>query len=257
MLEKLEKSLIAYASAYYTGDEDFDRNIRLKLAHSFRVRNEARRILEAEDFFSDRALILRAALLHDCGRFEQFKRFRTFSDAVSIDHGDLSAETALEHGFLADLAPEERSAAERAVRAHNKLAIPADFPARERQICRVVRDADKTDILQILLGHLRNPENPAIVFALDPAQQLTPEVAAELFQRRIPKHGMMKTRLDFLASKFNWVYDLNFPASHRIWLERGLLAGLRALLPPLPELDILYENAQEYQRLILKGAVTC
>lgn len=250
MLSKQEHALIAYATTYYTGDEAFDRNIRLKLSHSFRVRDIARRILDEESSIPsrDRELILRAALFHDCGRFEQFKRSGTYSDSAShCDHGKLSAETALEHGFIADFPPEERRLIFQAILVHNRLAIPETFSERERRAAAVVRDADKCDIMTILLEHLRAPQkNPVIVFSLDSAPVLTPRVADALQNHRSPFHGDMRTQLDFLAAKFSWVYDLNFSASRRFWLDRGFLDELHRLLPSLPEIDRFYFEALQF-----------
>ena len=76
MLSKLEREFAVYAQSFFTGEESIDRNLRLKLAHSFRVRNEMRRLAEAESFSPEATCeALRTALLHDLSRFEQFQRF--------------------------------------------------------------------------------------------------------------------------------------------------------------------------------------
>ena len=66
MLSTLEKELVAYAESFYTDDEQLNRNLRLKLAHTFRVRNETTALAAAEAFPPEQArLAVRAALLHD------------------------------------------------------------------------------------------------------------------------------------------------------------------------------------------------
>lgn len=40
----------------------------------------------------DRNLAYLCGMLHDIGRFEQWKRYQTYNDKISVDHGDLSAE---------------------------------------------------------------------------------------------------------------------------------------------------------------------
>ena len=100
----LEQHLRDYAASFYNGQPENDRNIRLKIDHTFRVRDEARRIAAAElPDPAERSLAERAALLHDLSRFEQFARFGTFMDAASFDHGDRSAELAAEQHLLDDL----------------------------------------------------------------------------------------------------------------------------------------------------------
>ena len=48
-----------------------------------------------------------AALLHDIGRFEQFHRYKTFSDARSEDHAALGVDAIKEEGLLQSIDNEE------------------------------------------------------------------------------------------------------------------------------------------------------
>ena len=167
MLSKLEREFAVYAQSFFTGEESIDRNLRLKLAHSFRVRNEMRRLAQAESFSPEETRgALRTALLHDLSRFEQFQRFHSFNDAESFDHGDRSAELAASGDWLEGFGPEERDAILTAIRVHNKLAIPPGLPELALLWSRAIRDADKLDIIPILLDYLEDPENESIVFGL-------------------------------------------------------------------------------------------
>ena len=172
MLSTLEKELVAYAESFYTDDEQLNRNLRLKLAHTFRVRDETTALAAAEAFPPEQArLAVRAALLHDLSRFEQFSRFRSFNDAESFDHGDRSAELAVSRRCLDDLTQPEQDDVLAAIRVHNKVAVPPGLTLRAGKLARAVRDADKLDILPILIGYLKDPENKSI--ACGPAS--TPE----------------------------------------------------------------------------------
>ena len=131
MLSTLEKELVAYAESFYTDDEQLNRNLRLKLAHTFRVRNETTALAAAEAFPPEQArLAVRAALLHDLSRFEQFSRFRSFNDAESFDHGDRSAELAVSRRCLDDLTQPEQDDVLAAIRVHNKVAVPPGLTLR-------------------------------------------------------------------------------------------------------------------------------
>ena len=146
----LEQHLRDYAASFYNGQPENDRNIRLKIDHTFRVRDEARRIAAAElPDPAERSLAERAALLHDLSRFEQFARFGTFKDAASFDHGDRSAELAAEQHLLDDLDEAAQADVLDAIRSHNKLAIPGTLSERGTVLAQVVRDADKIDILRV------------------------------------------------------------------------------------------------------------
>ncbi len=244
MISRLEKFFIDYARSYFTGEPEFDRNIQLKLAHSFRVLALARKIAAA-DVPDDRTrcLIARAALLHDFGRFEQFKRFRTYNDAHSLDHGNLAAELTEQHHLLDDLNPGEHAETLAAIRCHNKLAIPDDLTPRGQQIAGAVRDADKIDIIPILLDYLEHPDNDSIVFNLTPNDRITPEVEEAIRAHRTPLHRDLKTVTDFIASKLLWVYDLNFPSARAEFARRAYLGKLLRHLPDTPQIRELYTEA--------------
>lgn len=244
MLSTLEREFATYAQSFFTGDDSIDRNLRLKLAHSFRVRNEMRRLAEAESFVPEETRsALRTALLHDLSRFEQFQRFHTFNDAESFDHGDRSAELAASGDWLEGFEPEERDAILTAIRIHNKLAVPPGLPERTDLLARAIRDADKLDIIPILLDYLEDPENESIVFGLSEKPELSPLVLESVRKGECPRHRDMRTVCDFVASKFLWANDLNFNWSRAEFLRRGYLDRIMAHLPSTPVFRQLYEKA--------------
>lgn len=244
MQSPFEQDFIDYAKSFQTGDEEVDENLRLKLAHSFRVRKEAAKLAEAEQFTPElEQLLLRAALLHDLSRFEQFSRFRTFNDAESFDHGTRSAELVEELGMLRDLAQSEREDVLAAIRVHNKQAIPGGLSPRANLLAQAVRDADKLDIIPILVGYLEDPANESIVFGLNQDSELSLAVRDALLRGESPSHRDMRTVCDFVAGKLTWVNDLNFNWSRREFLKRGYLDAITGHLPDAPIFHTLRKNA--------------
>ena len=240
----LEQHLRDYAASFYNGQPENDRNIRLKIDHTFRVRDEARRIAAAElPDPAERSLAERAALLHDLSRFEQFARFGTFKDAASFDHGDRSAELAAEQHLLDDLDEAAQADVLDAIRSHNKLAIPGTLSERGTVLAQVVRDADKIDIMPILFDYLKHPTNKSVVLNLAASPEITPAVWDDLAAQRTPPHAELRTVADFVSAKLNWVYDLNYPTSRRIFRERGYLETLKDFLPHTQQVETLYRAA--------------
>lgn len=101
-------------------------------------------------------------LLHDIGRFEQLRIWKTFHDSESIDHAKLgvailrgeelagiklcSGERILDR-YLND--SELASIVETAVELHNVLHLPISLGNRARTFCEILRDADKIDIIHV------------------------------------------------------------------------------------------------------------
>jgi len=244
-MNDLGEKVRAYAERFLTGNEEDDRPIKLKIGHTFRVYDETCRLVEAERFdAADTDAAKRAALLHDYGRFEQYRKFRTFHDARSIDHGALAAKLVREHGLLAELSPAERGVILGAVRVHNAIKIPDCATGRLRRIAGVVRDADKLDIIPILLRHLANPETKAVTWELKEKADISEEVAASLRARRTPDYSTFRSASDFVVSKLAWVYDLNFNHTRREFVKRQYLEKLRGFMPDTGVVAEVFAEAQ-------------
>ena len=74
--------------ASYTADYDMeDPKIALKAVHTYHVAELCQTIAESLALNEVECMAAwLSGLLHDVGRFEQIRRFNTFSDADSIDH---------------------------------------------------------------------------------------------------------------------------------------------------------------------------
>jgi len=234
---------LEYAKSFTTGIPEIDRNLKLKQDHSLRVLSLTGALCSAEpEAAAVASLAQYTALYHDLSRFEQFQKFRSYNDAESFDHGDRSAEFVQSQNRLAALDAQSQADCLAAIRTHNKAEIPPELNGRARLLAKIVRDADKLDILKILTGHLKNPEaNPAIVFSLSPEPRLTPAVRETLLRRQPVRHKDMRTTADFLAGKLQWFDDLNFPWSKQYFLLRGFQKELRHHLPDTEEIRKLFE----------------
>lgn len=114
-----------YTSRIHSQDKEIESNIRLKLAHTYRVCENiaiiARSLRMNE---GDLALAQAIALLHDVGRFEQLCGFGSFDDRVTLDHAQLGLRVINRSGVLCSLPWIERNLIRRSIWNHNKYSIP-------------------------------------------------------------------------------------------------------------------------------------
>ncbi len=68
---------------------------------------------------NDRQLAYLGGMLHDIGRFEQWKQYQTYNDNLSVDHGDLSYELCKKFD-LSMLTATDRETIKLAVKYHTK-----------------------------------------------------------------------------------------------------------------------------------------
>ena len=142
--------------------------IDLKIHHSFRVLGHAIRIAESLGLDSVLTNLTHlAALFHDLGRFPQYARFRTFHDGDSTNHAKLSIDVLRESDVLGDLPPEERRLVLAAIFLHNRPSIPGRVSPQLNKMARIVRDADKLDIIAVMISYFSSAQTTKDAITLD------------------------------------------------------------------------------------------
>ncbi len=243
-LKEVKRWFCRLAGAYLGKDPVHDYYIRLKRGHSLRVCAIMRRLGRSLDLADEEIILAQAiGLLHDLGRFDQYDRYRTFRDPVSLDHGAYGADLIAANGLLGDLNAADRKVLLTAVRQHNKAALGDHLPDASRFWAGLVRDADKLDIWDVVtVRTIRNPP-PACSAPdgrLSDAPRVSPAVLEALRAQTCVPTAALRTHHDQALFHMGWVFDLNCVQSLRRVMERGYLARLHASLAPHPDFDAAY-----------------
>lgn len=221
---------------------------QLKLGHTARVAANCRTIATGEGWDEPLADLAECAgLWHDVARFEQYKRFQTFADPRSFDHGDRGAELLAEHRFLDGMPDDLASCIRTAVRFHNRLSLPPDLPERERAVLQVLRDADKLDILEVFVETFRTrsyEQFPEILLHVDPDGPLSAPVVAAVAAGQTPAYQHIRSLLDMRLLSVGWLYDINCAPTFALMRERNLFRGIRQELPDQPEVRAALDRTE-------------
>jgi putative nucleotidyltransferase with HDIG domain len=229
---------------------DFQRNIDIKRDHSERVVREI--IQLGEQLGLDQPELYLAeiiALFHDIGRFEQYERYRTFSDVRSEDHASLGIRILKEHHTLGMLDEEIQELILCAIQYHNRPFLPD----MESETCmfysRLIRDADKLDIWRVVLGYYYR-KNGQQNIAIELEKPDTPEISKEVYQalinRQIVYSEHVKNVNDLKLLQAGWIYDINFEPAFRCVRERHYLQDIRDLLPDTKKVREIFEIMDLY-----------
>ena len=183
--------------------------ISLKYNHSFRVVKKAELISKSINLDKDDMELVRVcALLHDISRFEQYTIYNHFNDAKSFDHGDKGAEILKENGITNEIILNT-------VKYHNKYAIPEELDNKTKTCLRIVRDADKVDIiehqgLEVTTKNYTIPQEIKNCFIEHKSINNSIKCNAE---------GNIYSVLRMLA----FIFDLNYKDSFKIIKEKDLI----------------------------------
>ncbi len=259
-LERLQKWFTGYVAGFYTdgSDEFLDKHVRLKEEHTARVCREMGHITQGMGLSrEDESLAQATALLHDVGRFEQIRTYRTYVDPKSVNHGLLGVEVLDKEGVLNNLSEEEQTILKTAVQWHGAKALPEGFDERTALFCKLVRDADKLDVLDLLIGNFRryydDPEHFDLEVEFPDRPQVSEHVIEALLRHELMDYRQIRTLHDAQMVLLGWVYDINFTSALQRIAEKKYLEQIAAFLPDLPEVRRAVEHIVDYLKKRLQG----
>ncbi|MBQ3468664.1 MAG: HD domain-containing protein [Bacilli bacterium] len=180
----------------------------LKINHTLRVVKRCEEIAESLDLLKhDIELAKLCGLLHDIGRFEQWKRYETYYDEKSVDHALLGVEVLTTDDYIKKYVDngEDEKVILNSIKYHSRYQIPQDLNERDKMFCNIVRDADKLDILYLYtIGQLgsKKVEEP-----------FSEKVYQKLLNKKEIKSTDKKTKGDIISISLGFVFDINFNKS--------------------------------------------
>ncbi|MCX7828094.1 MAG: HD domain-containing protein [Thermanaerothrix sp.] len=235
LMGRISHAFDAYVGSF--GEEgELPYLMELKRRHSYRVREEALAIalscgVEGEDL----CLAFSVGLMHDLGRFPQYRLYRTFNDSASQDHGDLGAQVLRsELNWLKDhMGDRLWSLTLSSVELHNKRVLPDGLSKEEEEFwARLARDADRLDVYRVIVGHLeRGTIRTVIPRLVDVSSPPSEELVQELLTRRSADYSMVKSLGDLLLIQISWAYDMSFQWSALQVLRRGIVHRIGRFIP--------------------------
>ena len=235
-----------FTQGFLGDDDDLTRNTILKRDHTLRVCTLSAGIASSLEMTADdEAAALVVALLHDIGRFEQYRDHRTFSDLHSENHSLIALRVIETHALLSPLHDADARVIRRAIELHNAQDLPCGLDARTLMHAKLIRDADKLDILPIVLDYhaTRHIEkNPAMEGKLPDTPGFSPEVVEKILASETISNGIRRNQNDVLLVQMAWLMDLNFPWSYCYAAQQRFAERMRALLPDDPQIDAAYEH---------------
>lgn len=253
-LDQLLRWFDDYTSLFYGAGDYTDRNQSLKEHHSRRVSALCREIAEAESKDPEtRRLAEAAGLFHDIGRFEQFRQYGSFNDRESVNHGEMGKTVLQREQPLKNLSEKETMIILTAVECHNRLELPGKTDEETLFYLKIVRDADKLDILALLTDYYTSPacgSNPALDLDLPDSGDIAPDAVADIQANRPVNMIHVRSIHDFKALLISWIFDLHFPCSRSHILKYRYIETLLNLLPPVAGRETIYNHVKKYQSFL-------
>lgn len=218
-IQKAKDEFLNYTSKY----DSTNRHIALKIAHTSRVMEWSRKIAESLNLSrEDIDLATLIGLLHDLARFEQRRIYNTFSDCKSVDHGNLAVTILEENEYIRKYIEDNQydDIIKLAIKNHNKFKIQDGLDERTLLHSKIVRDADKLDIMYEGVHMFYNtPEEIEQIENLPIAE----EYYNQFIQRKQILRKNEPTVLDGMICLISFIFDYNFDFSKKITLKQNYI----------------------------------
>lgn len=187
-----------------------DKQIKLKIAHMERTSKMAKEIAkDLELSEEDIKLAELIGLLHDIGRFEQIRKYHTFNDRKSVNHAEYGVKVLFEEGKIREFIQTDKydEIIKTAILNHNRDYIEEGLDTRKLVHAKIIRDADKTDILYILTF-----DEVKTIYETENMQKekISDEIYREYLEDRKIDYGQRKSAADSSVGHFAYIFDFNF-----------------------------------------------
>lgn len=242
--EKALKTFEEYVEKYNPEDE----KIRLKKEHIQRVAKIAEEIAKSENLSDeDIDLAWLIGLLHDIGRFEQLKRFDSFIDSQTVDHAKLGIEVLTDNNneLLRKFCPDEKyhEIILTAIGNHNKFKIDNSITEiRMLTHCKIIRDADKLDILNLLRFESFETLFKKTEIIQEP---ISKQALKDFLDGKEIIRSIMKTDMDDWVGNIGYAYDIYYPISYKILKEKNYINDIIDRTPT-EEMEKIREKINTY-----------
>jgi len=273
--EHIKKTFQEYTDRYDSANP----KIKLKIDHTYRVADLCEQIAQSLELSAAEVdLAWLSGMLHDVGRFEQLRRYNTFSDAQSIDHARFAVELLYDEGLIADYVPEisttelvadartwrsmgganESPTAQSedmplsdilqtlriAIGEHSAYRIQKGLDERTRMFCQILRDADKVDIFRVICD---TPMEEVYGFQTKDILRsaITPEVMQAFYEHHAVLRKLKKCPADYIVAHGSLTFELVYPESLRIAKEQGYLKQMMSFQSENPDTAEIFEDLRK------------
>lgn len=248
---------------YMSGYNPEEPRIALKIAHIYRTAEEAKWLAESLKLNKEDILLAELiGLLHDIGRFEQVKKYNTFLDKISINHGEYGVKVLFEDNLIRNFIEDSQydEIIKKAILNHNKARIEDDVTdERELLHCKIIRDADKLDIFKVVLIDSLEASYPLDKY---PKEHVNPKIKEDFIKNHKVYYSDIKACVDLLVGQLGYVFDINYLYSLEKINNENYLEKLIKRFDPedektIKDLNELRDIAEKYMQEKIKEGEIC
>jgi len=241
-----EEIFLQYANKFDINKKE----IKRKINHSLRVSKLCKNIALSLSLPDDLVCLAEfIGLVHDIGRFLQWKKYQTFDDLKSIDHAFLGLQILFKNGIINCFHINHKwdNTIYLAIKNHNQYKISDEVKDIDLLMSKILRDADKADILYMI-------KNGEIVLDEDDSD-ISKEVNNEFLNKESINHIKIKTFSDKILLKLAFVFDINYKCTIEYIKKENVIDEIYNNLIYKDKIDYYYNYVKNYLSEVSNGKI--
>ena len=199
--------------------------ISKKLAHIMRVAQISKEIGTKLKLSKEQIQIAELiGVLHDIGRFEQYKIFDKNTTSIQLDnakkfnHGEAGVEVLKKNNYIRKYIKEDKfdEIIYTAIYEHNRYEISKGLNEEKELFCKIIKDADKIDLIyEAVKIYWQEPEKIKEI----EEGQLSEKMLQDFVQYKLADNRNRISETDQILRFTSFIFDINFQYSFKILKE--------------------------------------
>ncbi len=227
-IEKAKKEFINHVNKI----EIDNPRVQTKIDHTFRVAENCKKIaINLELTEEEIKLAELIGLLHDIGRFEQYKIYDKNTNSIILDnnikfnHGEAGVGVLKKDNYIRNYIDDNKydEIIFTAVYEHNRYEISKDLTKQEELFCKIIKDADKLDIIYetIYIYWQEEERIKQVEFG-----KLSPQMLEDFYAKKLANNKNRVSETDQILRFSSFIYDINFKYSFEILKESNNMSKM-------------------------------
>jgi len=202
---------------YVNSFDTLGKGINRKIFHSKRVAIiNAKLAMDLKWSFDDVKLAKQIGLLHDIGRFDEWKKFKKYGKN-KFDHGEHGVNILKHNNYLNKfnvLKEEDKDILYEAIYYHNKYQLPNNI----NKHAKLLRDADKIDIL-----YLHTIDDGLYSYNNNYSNTISSKIHKDFMEEKSILVNDVNTYAEFMVLILAFIFDINYEYSLKIIIDNNFI----------------------------------
>lgn len=203
-----------------------------KLEHIMRVTKISRELASSLGLTEEQIQLAELiGLLHDIGRFEQYRVLDKNTSSIVLDteakfnHGEAGVKILKKDNYIRKYIAQDTydDLILTAVYEHNRYAITEGLSKEKELFCKIIKDADKIDLMYEAIAIYWQEKKDIEEIETG---SLSEKMLADFYQHKLADNRNRISRTDQILRFTSFVFDIHFPYSFKILAENDYVSRM-------------------------------